>query len=156
MITVTIPGKGKLELKYVVFDVNGTLAVDGQLLPGVPELLNNLKDHLEIHLLTADTHGKQTEIDRILNLKAYRIKAGDEAIQKAEYVENLGQNNTVAVGQGSNDSLMLKSAVIGICTLSAEGSALETLLGSDLVVPDIQSAMELLLNPTRLKASLRN
>ena len=156
MITVTIPGKGELELKYVVFDVNGTLAVDGQLLPGVPELLNNLKDHLEIHLLTADTHGKQTEIDRILNLKAYRIKAGDEANQKAEYVENLGQNNTVAVGQGSNDSLTLKSAVIGICTLSAEGSALETLLGSDLVVPDIQSALELLLNPTRLKASLRN
>jgi len=155
MITVTIPGKGTLELKYVVFDVNGTLAVDGQLLPGVPELLNNLKDHLEIHLLTADTHGKQNEIDRILNLEAYRIEAGDEANQKAEYVENLGQNNTVAVGQGANDSFMLKSAVIGICTLSAEGSALETLLGSDLVVPDIHSALELLLNPTRLKASLR-
>jgi len=156
MIKVAIPGKGVLELKYVVFDVNGTLAVDGQLLPDVPELLANLKEHLEIHLLTADTHGKQAEIDSILNLKADRIKPGDEARQKATYVENLGPKNTVAVGQGANDSLMLKSAVIGICTLSAEGSALETLLGSDLVVPNIQSALIILLNPTRLIASLRS
>ncbi len=155
MIKVEIPGKGELELKYVVFDVNGTLAVDGQLLPGVPELLNNLKDHLEIHLLTADTHGKQAEIDSILNLKAVRIEPGGEARQKADYVDNIGPNNTVAVGQGANDSLMLKSAVIGICTFSAEGSALDTLLASDLVVPDIQSALEILLNPIRLKASLR-
>ncbi|MCK5794761.1 MAG: hypothetical protein KAH12_08635 [Anaerolineales bacterium] len=156
MIKIAIPGKGELDLKYVVFDVNGTLAVDGQLLPDVPELLDNLKEHLEIHLLTADTHGKQAEIDSILNLKADRIKTGDEARQKEAYVENLGPNNTIAIGQGANDSLMLKSAVIGICTLSAEGSALETLLGSDLVVPDIQSAIKILLNPTRLIASLRS
>lgn len=155
MIKVAIPGKGELALKYVVFDVNGTLAVDGHLLPNVPGLLTQLKDHLEIHLLTADTHGKQVEIDRILNLKAVRIEPGDEARQKADYVENLGSNKTVAVGQGANDSMMIKSAVIGICTLSAEGSALETLLASDLVVPDIQSALEILLNPLRLKASLR-
>ena len=154
MIKLTIPGKGELELKYVVFNVNGTLAVDGKLLPGVPELLDNLKDHLEILLLTADTHGKQDEIDSILKLKANRIKIGDEAEQKADFVEDLDSKNTVAVGQGANDSLMLKSAVIGICPLSAEGSALETLLGSDLVVPDIHSALKILLNPTRLKASL--
>lgn len=156
MIKVRIPGKGELELKDVVFDVNGTLAVDGELLPEVPELLNAIKDHLEIHLLTADTHGKQSEIDKILNIKADRIVPGNEAQQKADYVENLGSKNTVAIGQGANDSLMLKSAVIGICTLSAEGSALETLLAADLVVPDIQSALKILLNPDRLKASLRN
>ncbi len=156
MIKVAIPGKGEFELKHVVFDVNGTLAVDGHLLPEIPELLAALKDHLEIHLLTADTHGKQAEIDLILNQKADRVKAGNEARQKADYVKNLGAKNTVAIGQGANDVLMLKSAVIGICTLSAEGTALETLLGSDLVVPDIQSALNILLNPTRLIASLRN
>jgi len=156
MIKVAIPGKGELELKYIVFDVNGTLAIDGELLPEVPELLNDLKDHLEIHLLTANTHGKQAEIDKILNLTAAQVMPGDEARQKAEFVDNLGPENTVAVGQGANDSQMVKSAVIGICTLSAEGSALETLLASDLVVPDIQSALKILLNPTRLKASLRS
>lgn len=71
-------------------------------------------------------------------------------------MENHGTNKTIAVGQGANDSRMLTSAVIGICTLSTEGSALETFLGSDLVVPDIHSALIILLNPTRLKASLRN
>jgi len=152
MNKVTKPRKGELELKYVVFDENGTLAVNGQLLPGVPELLDNLKDHL----LTADTHGEQAEIDSIFNLKADRFKAGDESHQEADYVEHLGPNNTVAVDQGGNDSLMLKSAVIGICTLSAEDSAPDTLLGSDLVVPDIHSAFKILLNPTQLKESLRS
>lgn len=156
MINVTIPGKGQFKLEHVVLDVNGTLALDGQLLPGVQELLDNLKEHLKIHLLTADTHGKQVEIDSILNLKAKRIKPGNEAQQKADYLEIIGPHKTVAIGQGANDSLMLKSAVIGICTLSAEGSALETLLGSDLVVPDIQTALNILLNPTRLIASLRS
>ena len=156
MIKVEIPGKGEIELEDVVFDVNGTLAVDGQLLPGVPELLDTLKDSLDIHLLTADTHGKQAEIDQILKIKADRIKPGDEAGQKAAYLNKLGADHTVAVGQGANDSEMLKSAVIGICILSQEGAALETLLGADLVVPDIQSAINLLLNPIRLKASLRS
>ena len=148
MIKVAIPGKGELVLKHVVLDVNGTLAVDGHLLPGIPELLDTLKDHLEIHLLTADTHGKQAEIDLILNQKADRVNTGNEACQKSDFVERLGARNTVAIGQGANDALMLKSAVIGICTLSAEGTALETLLKSDLVVPDIQSAINILL--TRL------
>jgi P-type E1-E2 ATPase len=156
MIKVTIPGKQDLELEHVVFDVNGTLALDGQLLPGIPDLLNTLKDQVKIHLLTADTHGKQDEIDRDLNLKAVRVQAGNEARQKADYVEKLGAKNTVAVGQGKNDSQMVRTAALGICILSPEGTSIETLSGSDLVVPNIQSAVEILLNPSRLRASLRN
>jgi soluble P-type ATPase len=50
---------------------------------------------------------------------------------------------------------MLKEARIGICVLSKEGAALETLLQADLVVPDIVSALKILNYPTRLVASLR-
>ncbi|MCJ7733762.1 MAG: hypothetical protein MUP11_04355 [Anaerolineales bacterium] len=142
-------------MKDVVFDVNGTLAVDGKVLPGVPELLIALQDQVSVHLLTADTHGKQSEIDLQLGLKAVRIKPGEEARQKSEYVMQLGADSTVAIGQGANDSSMLKTARIGICILSAEGAALDTMLQSDLVVPDITSAIELLLKPKRLVASLR-
>ena len=156
MIKINVPGLGKINLEHVVFDVNGTLAVDGEILPGVPELLKKLEKHLKVHLLTADTHGKQSEIDQQLNLEAIRIQAGNEQAQKSQYVHALGAKKTAAVGQGANDALMLEAAQIGICVISPEGTALETLLKADLVVPDILSALEILQNPTRLKASLRN
>jgi soluble P-type ATPase len=50
---------------------------------------------------------------------------------------------------------MLKAAALGICILSKEGLATETLLAADLLVPDIFSALDLLEKPLRLIASLR-
>ena len=61
----------------------------------------------------------------------------------------------MAIGQGANDAGMLESAAIGICVLSSEGAAVETLLKADLVVSDIFEAFELLENPLRIVASLR-
>ncbi len=37
MLTVSIPGRETLELNYLVLDYNGTIAVDGALLPGVAD-----------------------------------------------------------------------------------------------------------------------
>ena len=156
MIRINIPGIGEINLEHVVFDVNGTLAVDGKLLPGIPEQIKRIKEHLQIHLLTADTHGKQSVIDQQLGLKAVRIQAGNEKEQKADYIQQLGASQTVAVGQGANDALMIEAARLGICVISPEGTALDALLKADLVVPDILSALEILINPIRLKASLRN
>ena len=39
MVVIDIPGFTKLQLKYMVLDYNGTLAVDGDMLPGVKETL---------------------------------------------------------------------------------------------------------------------
>ena len=50
---------------------------------------------------------------------------------------------------------MLKLSELGICVLSKEGVAIETLLTADLFVPDIFSALELLDKPMRIVASLR-
>jgi P-type E1-E2 ATPase len=155
MIELNIPGWGQLRLEHLVMDVNGTLAVDGQLLEGVSRLLKNLRDRLTLHLLTADTHGRQTVIDGQLGLKAVRIQPGDEAAQKAGYVRQLGAQGVVAVGQGANDAGMLKEAALGICVLSKEASAVEALLAADLLAPDIFTALELLEKPLRIVATLR-
>ena len=155
MINVEIPGEGELQIEHVVFDVNGTLAVDGILLPEVISLLKVLSEKVKIHLLTADTHGKQSEIDQQLGITAIRVKEGSEAEQKAAYLVKLGAEHSAAIGQGANDSLLLKEARIGICILSKEGASLETLLQADLVVPDIVSALTILNHPARLVASLR-
>jgi P-type E1-E2 ATPase len=155
MIELSIPGRGKLRIEHLVTDVNGTLAVDGQLISGLNKRIASLRDHITVHLLTADTHGQQSLIDEQLALKAVRIQAGNEAAQKAEYVRSLGSSAVVAIGPGANDSAMLKEAVLGVCVMSPEGAAVETLLAADLVVPDIFAALDLLEKPLRIVASLR-
>lgn len=155
MIQLDIPGKGNIILKYAVFDVNGTLAVDGELVRGLQKPLHHLQDTLDVYLLTADTHGKQDQINRQLNLQATIIQPGQEAQQKAAFVEDLGSQHVIAFGQGANDAKMIAAAAIGVCLISHEGTARETLLNADLVVPDILSGLALLSNPTRLSATLR-
>lgn len=155
MIELTIPGRGPLRIQHLVTDVNGTLAVDGVLTDGLTKRINFLRDRLEIHMLTADTHGRQASIDEQLNLKATRVQPGNEAGAKAEFVRNLGADTVVAVGQGANDAEMLKAAALGICVLSQEGVAVETMVSADLVVPDIFAALDLFEKPLRIVASLR-
>jgi P-type E1-E2 ATPase len=155
MIELNIPGRGVLQLEHLVSDVNGTLALDGQLPEGLARLMRNLRDRLTIHLLTADTHGRQYLIDQQLGLQAVRIQPGEEARQKADYVRRLGSEHVVAMGQGANDVEMLREAALGICILSREGVAVETLQAADLLAPDIVTALELLEKPLRLVASLR-
>ncbi len=154
-LEIAIPGRGTIVLHHAVFDVNGTLATDGVLIEGVAERLQALKDHLEIHLLTADTHGGQAEIDRLLGLTAQRLRPGGEREQKALYVSSLGAENVVAIGNGANDVGMLEIAAIGIAVLGTEGLNGEALRTADVVVTSIHDALDLLLKPKRLSATLR-
>jgi len=155
MIKFNIPGRGDYEIEHLVMDVNGTLAIDGQLMNGVAGKIATLRDKLTIHLLTADTHGKQAAIDQQLGLTAVRIMPGGESQQKADYVRKLGSEKVTAIGQGANDAQMLDAAKLGICVMSIEGVAKETLLAADLIAPDILSALELLEKPLRVTATLR-
>jgi len=155
MLTLTLPGRGELKIQHLVTDVNGTLALDGILPDGLAKRIGALRDRVQIHLLTADTHGKQAVIDQQLNLTAVRIRGGDEAEQKAEYVRRLGADSVAAIGQGANDAAMLKEAALGLCVMSREGVAVETLLAADLLLPDIFAALDLFDHPLRIAASLR-
>lgn len=155
MIELTIPGRGPLALKHLVTDVNGTLALDGRLLDGVAEAFTALEAHLQIHMLTANTHGRQAEIDAALGMQAEIIPHGGEAEAKAAFVRRLGVEGVIAVGQGANDAGMLAAAALGICVLSPEGTAVTTLQAADVVVPDILTALGLLQHPRRLIATLR-
>lgn len=155
MIELNIPGSSPLHLEHLVADVNGTLALDGVLMEGLVKRIAAVQDRLTVHLLTADTHGRQALIDQQLALTAVRLTPGDEAEQKRRYIDRLGATSVVAFGQGANDRLMLKAAALGICVLSREGSAAETLLAADIVVPDIFAAFDLLEKPLRIVATLR-
>jgi P-type E1-E2 ATPase len=156
MLSVEVPGRGTHELARVVLDVNGTIAEDGHLIAGVKVRLARLRQVLDVVLVTADTYGRQLAIDRELELEAHRLERGQpEAPQKAALVRRLGAGSTVAIGNGANCALMLKEAAIGIAVVEAEGASTAAILNSDVVVRSIEDGLDLLLNPRRLVATLR-
>jgi P-type E1-E2 ATPase len=155
MIEIIIPGYKAFRFQHLVLDVNGTIAKDGQLIEGIEELLTGLRSKLEIHLITADTHGGQEVINHRLNLVAFLIPVEKQAEAKLDYIEKLGAPTVVAVGNGANDTAMLEHAALGIAVIGPECAAMKTLQKADVVAPDISSALELLLFPKRLIATLR-
>ncbi len=155
MLQLDIPGRGKLELAHLVLDLNGTIARDGEVLPGVAERLASLGEGLTAHLVTADTHGKAVTIASRLGVQLARIEPGSEAEQKRALVQRLGAEQVVAVGNGANDGAMLRTAALGIAVLGGEGLAVEALHSADVVVTSIEDALDLLIHPKRLMATLR-
>jgi P-type E1-E2 ATPase len=155
MIEINVPGWKALELEHLICDVNGTLAIDGKLLEGLVKEITELRKKISVHLITADTHGQQNIISQQLNLPAELLTPGKESYQKAEFTRQMGAEHVVAIGQGANDAEMLKTAALGICVLSKEGCSANALLNSDIITPDIYTALDLLNHPLRIVATLR-
>ena len=142
-------------MRHLVLDVNGTIAMDGQLVEGVAQRLAELRRLIEVHMLTADTRGRQQAIDAQLGIVAARITPQGEVAQKASFVRNLGRESVCAIGNGANDAQMLREAKLAIAVLGEEGLAVETLNAADVVAPHVNAALDLLLNPLRLVATIR-
>lgn len=155
MLAIAIPGFRDLGLEHLVLDYNGTLAVDGSLLPGVGEALLALADQLAVHVLTADTFGRAGNALAKLPVKLTIIPVAAQAEAKLAYVQQLGVARVCAVGNGRNDRQMLAAAALGIALIQAEGGAAEALAAAAVVARDILDALDLLRRPLRLIATLR-
>ncbi len=153
-LVIDIPGWRVLELEHLVLDLNGTLALDGSPLPGVSRAVAGLASRLRCHLVTADTFGTAAELFGPA-VELARITAGDEERQKLEVVQGLDPERVVALGNGANDVAMLRRAALGIAVLGPEGACAAALAAAEVVVPGPREGLELLLNPDRLRATLR-
>lgn len=155
MLTIEIPGWRTLCLAHLVLDYNGTLALDGRVLPGVVERLERLCPGLEAHVLTADTFGTVRQALQNVSCKVSVIPVANQARAKEAYLTELDPTKCTAIGNGRNDALMLKTAGLGIALVQEEGAAAVTVAAADVVCTSILHALDLLLNPLRLAATLR-
>ena len=156
MMTIDIPGYKRLEIQHVVCDYNGTIAVDGKMIDGVSEIINDLSKDLDFHVITADTFGfVEHELEHV-HCKLVKISIQNQAVAKLEYVLSLGKDKTVCIGNGNNDRLMVKEAALGIALLQEEGTCTETLLASDVVCKSAIDAFGYFKEPKRLIATLRS
>lgn len=155
MLSIPIPGRSTLQLQHVVLDYNGTIALDGELIPGVEDRLARLAAAVTIHILTADTHGTVRAKCGHLNAQIQTFPQEGAALCKARIVQEL-VGGACCIGNGYNDQEMLREAKLAIGILGPEGMFPGLLAHMDVVVTSPLDALDLLLYPQRLRATLRS
>ncbi len=155
MITLDIPASGLKEIAHFVTDFSGTISEDGSLIPGIKEKLNALAEKVDVHILTSDTFGKARAELSGIKCKVHILDGPDHTGQKERYVLSLGADKVAALGNGNNDSRMLKAAEISIAVCLKEGCSVEALTAAQILVMSPLDAVDLLYNPKRLVATLR-
>ncbi|MGH8126873.1 MAG: HAD family hydrolase [Gammaproteobacteria bacterium] len=153
---IDIPGRAGLALTDLVLDFNGTLAADGSMLTGVSERLARLAAILQIHVVTGDTYGSAAEALAEEPVRLVVLEAHEQARAKRDYLQRLGTAGTVAIGNGRNDCEMLHTAALGIAVLGPEGTCAALLAAANVLTTDVLTALDLLLHPRRLVATLRS
>ena len=151
-LVIRIPEGPNLQLEHLVLDVNGTLADRGELIAGVADRLARLREKLELHLVSGDTFGTLDEIARALELTPHRVTRGEE---KAGIVRAFGGDRCAVVGNGVNDVPALEVAALGIAVVGPEGASGAAVRAADVVCRSVVEALELLLDPRALGATLR-
>ena len=154
MIKIQIPGREDVMLSHLVLDYNGTIAEDGNIIEGIRPRLAELCKELSIYVITADTHGTAAKKCEGLPLQVLTFPTTEVGKIKAEEVRKLS-GGVVTVGNGFNDIQMSDAADLSICVMGKEGCCGALLMHTDVVVTSIEDALDLLLIPGRLRATLR-
>lgn len=153
---INIKGYGNIVIENLLLDFNGTIAKDGKLIEGLGEIINNLAKDINVYVITADTNNSVREELEGLPIEVLIIDGNEEGKEKLEVLKGLGEKVTVVVGNGNNDTLILSESILGISVIGEEGLSSKALVVSDIVVKEIYDALELLLKPKRMIATLRN
>ncbi|MBN2616016.1 MAG: hypothetical protein JXR71_10030 [Bacteroidales bacterium] len=156
MWSVDITGFKRLTIQHLVFDFNGTLAIDGKLIHGMSQRLQELAKQFTLHVVTADTFGQAAAELSSLPVQLNILQGKEQATAKLKYIELLGPEKVIALGNGRNDRMMLEKAALGILVIQQEGAATVSLQAADMICHTILDASDLILNPKRLVASLRD
>jgi len=151
-LLVPIPGRAELGLDHLLLDVNGTLTNRGVLIDEVADRLRRLRGTLEIRLVSADTFGTLDAIAERLAVVAVRASSGQD---KLRVLEELGRERCAVVGNGANDVAVLEAAALGLAVLGPEGASAAALRCADVVCASAADALDLLLDPMALSATMR-
>ena len=154
---IEIPGYRTLEIKNLVLDYNGTIALDGEIPQSVKERLCVLANDcgLSVYVLTADTHGTARSMCEGLPLTIMTFPGDSAMYEKQRIIKELGADVSMAVGNGRNDVLMCREAVLSAAIIGGEGAFSGLIAETTVTVRSIEDALDLLIKPKRLIATLR-
>ena len=154
MIKIAIPGREELVLNHLILDFNGTIAEDGQIIESIRPRLAELSKNLSIYVITADTHGTAAKKCEGLPLQVLTFPTTEVGAIKAREAQKCS-GGVVTIGNGFNDIQMSDVSDLSICVIGKEGCCGALLAHTDVVVTSIDDALDLLLKPDRVRATLR-
>jgi len=157
-ITIDIPGFGKRVIRTVISDYTGTLSRRGKLAPGVGSRLRRLLRLVDLEIITADSYGTAgSQLKGIVVPHMLKRKRHD--IGKRDFARRFNLRHVAAFGNGNNDRLLLQAVRAGggiaVAVDNGEGCAVDALMHANIFVVGAANALDLLLNPTACKATLR-
>jgi len=148
-----IPDAEPLDLRTIILDLNGTLSVSGVVPDGVQERITKLKQRgFEIILFTGNTRGNANELAQSLGIE-WRLAAN--GAEKRDLALKMNPEYCVSIGNGLIDLELMKVVKFRMVTIQAESVHVQTLLNSDVIVPTIINALDMLLDPNILIATIR-
>jgi soluble P-type ATPase len=148
-----IPGSDEINIETIILDLNGTLSVGGIIVEGVKERLVKLKAlGFKLVFFTGNTRNDADAIAEGLGIEWKMAKTAED---KRDLALSMNPDTCASVGNGLIDVELMKAVKLRIVTLQAEGVHTQTLINSDIVVPSIIDALDLLIDKQRLIATLR-
>lgn len=152
---ISIPGFKELDIRNILLDFNGTIAVNGKISLSVKKYINLLANEYKIYILTADTY--RTASHECIDLPVELLKYTNENVaqKKLTMLQNLGSEHCAAIGNGRNDIDMLKAASLSISVMETEGMYAPLFSYADICTKSIEDALSLLLEKNKLIADLR-
>jgi hydroxymethylpyrimidine pyrophosphatase-like HAD family hydrolase len=77
MIRIEAPGRETQGIESIVFDLNGTLTLDGRIHPKTKDKINLLAKRTTIYVMTADTRGDSHDVLRRVKSEIFLIEGND-------------------------------------------------------------------------------
>jgi soluble P-type ATPase len=161
-IGLTIPFFAEpLRITRIVLDYTGTLSFHGRLIPGVQERLGRLHELVKIDVLTADS--SETATRELGGMPFLGLRIFEELehhdLRKRDHAEKHNASHIAAFGNGNNDVLLLKTVKdaggLAVAVDNGEGCSVEAMQNANIFIVGIVNALDLLIEQTWCKATLR-
>lgn len=156
--TFKVPGYQKpWEIRHLIFDLNGTLSVDGALEDEVKGRIMFLREKfadLNMYLFTGDTLGNAGDVADYLKLE---MRNTPTAKSKADEAEKLcrKREHRAAIGNGLIDVDLFHVCGLRLAIIQKEGASAHAIMAADMVFTSVVDAIDFLLKEKRFTAGLR-
>lgn len=150
-----------LHITRIVLDYTGTLSFHGKLIPGVQARLSKLQALVTIDVLTADS--SNTAATQLAGMPFLNLKILEGAVRhdfvKQTHAEGNNPPQIAAFGNGNNDVLLLKTVkqagALAVAVDNGAGCSVEAMQNANIFIAGIVNALDLLIERTWCKATLR-
>jgi soluble P-type ATPase len=149
----TIPNGETFEINTIVFDLNGTLSVNGKIKKTTVSRLKKLKKlGCKLIVFTGDIRSNAEELCGSIGVDFMITKTGTD---KEREMKKLDKGTCAAIGNARIDIPMFDNARISVITLQAEGIHKDIISHADIITTSIDDALDLFINAESLCATMR-